>query len=75
MRAVGLININTRECKSGRHLRKWSIFIGVYVIHICYSPAGRSVLGKSVPEVSSHPMLSRFKGKKEISSTTSEGGL
>ena len=25
MRAVGLININTKECKSGHHLWKWSI--------------------------------------------------
>ena len=24
-RAVGLININTKECKVGRHLWKWSI--------------------------------------------------
>ena len=25
MRAAGLININTKECKGGRHLCKWSI--------------------------------------------------
>ena len=29
-RAVGLINIKTKECKSGRHLWKWSITSGDY---------------------------------------------
>ena len=25
MKAVGVLNINTKECKSGRHLSKWFI--------------------------------------------------
>ena len=29
-RAVGLININTKECKVGRHLLKWSIPSGCF---------------------------------------------
>ena len=36
-RAVGLINIKTKECKSGRHLWKWSID--------CYNKLYREVQG------------------------------
>ena len=36
MRAVGLININTKECKSGHHLWKWSIrrCVHVHLFHL-----------------------------------------
>ena len=35
-RAVGLINIKTKECKSGRHLCKWSIGLSIMSISSFY---------------------------------------
>ena len=34
MRPVGLININTKECKGGLHLRKWFIAFKVETCHL-----------------------------------------
>ena len=39
------------------------------IIHICYSPAGRSVLGKTVPEVSSMARGHRFRAVLETEGT------
>ena len=36
-RAVGLINIKTKECKSGRHLWKWSILF--CLDHALFTPS------------------------------------
>ena len=51
MRAVSLININTKECESGRHVWKWSMAAMMKVVktfmkqkfsHFVNSPIGNS---------------------------------
>ena len=47
---------------------KFFISIGVRLVRICYSPAGRSVLGKTVPEV-----LSTAQGRRPRAVLKTEG--
>ena len=47
----------------------WLCNLEAKKVHICYSPAGRSVLGKTVPEVSSMARGRRPRAVLETEST------